>query len=351
MLIFLALTKVLSFKIKQAQDAEKERRSDVKITAKYRIYEATPMKYYRFLTRFALVLGSSINAFKTIALFLGEWHWLDALYSVGITVAGFVALALLCQRAWNGVLVLCGMYLFSMFYHLLCMFLFTRVGISVAAPLAGMLVMGGYAALNWVYFKKRRLLFDPPPELWEEYDWDPQPLEQVDAAPETAPQEVVFSVQNNFEVCTPPAAPNPPKKNPNKILSIVLACVLAVSLCGNGILGYRSIKSSADMGDMRSAVDRLTAENASIQQALDRKTGEANRMKIAFDETNSRLKTLTAHMATISQSVVFMTEGGTKYHRYECRYFQDASSWYAHNVAYAIYLGYRPCLECDPPTG
>lgn len=52
----------------------------------------------------------------------------------------------------------------------------------------------------------------------------------------------------------------------------------------------------------------------------------------------------------MEDSVVFVTVGGTRYHRYECHYFQDASHYFAFNVGYARARGYTPCLECDPPT-
>lgn len=52
----------------------------------------------------------------------------------------------------------------------------------------------------------------------------------------------------------------------------------------------------------------------------------------------------------INDNVVFVTEAGGKYHRFDCQYFQERDGgYYVFNVEYAQWLGYQPCLVCDPP--
>lgn len=49
----------------------------------------------------------------------------------------------------------------------------------------------------------------------------------------------------------------------------------------------------------------------------------------------------------VNNYVVFCTDQGEKYHKFDCYHFQNnRDRYYVFNVEYAEYLGYEPCSHC-----
>lgn len=49
----------------------------------------------------------------------------------------------------------------------------------------------------------------------------------------------------------------------------------------------------------------------------------------------------------VDNHVVFCTDQGEKYHKFDCYHFQNnRDSFYAFNISYAEHLGYEPCSDC-----
>lgn len=49
----------------------------------------------------------------------------------------------------------------------------------------------------------------------------------------------------------------------------------------------------------------------------------------------------------VDNYVVFCTDQGGKYHKFDCYHFQNnRDSFYVFNISYAKHLGYEPCSDC-----
>lgn len=127
---------------------------------KYYDKETTPMKYYMFLTRFALIFGLVTNIAKISILISGNPFWADVLFASAIIVLNVLSLIWLRRMEWRGVQALEGLYAI----------LTLRSSIIGIVQQAGRLAFSRESIVNiivemivfvltWVYFNKRRTLF------------------------------------------------------------------------------------------------------------------------------------------------------------------------------------------------
>lgn len=130
---------------------------------KYRDLEATPMAYYKFLTRFALILGLILNIFYTFTTIILNLYWVFTLYWFSISVLNLLSLIWLWKMKWKGVLVLCGEYLLNIIVLFIHFILCVNAGTDFGAPVGGIIGVLVIAIPTWDYFDKRRFLFSPVP--------------------------------------------------------------------------------------------------------------------------------------------------------------------------------------------
>lgn len=260
---------------------------------KYRDLEATPMAYYKFLTRFALILGLILNIFYTFTTIILNLYWVFTLYWFSISVLNLLSLIWLWKMKWKGVLVLCGEYLLNIIVLFIHFILCVNAGTDFGAPVGGIIGVLVIAIPTWDYFDKRRFLFSPVPPwgnegeasseatttsiekenisveqrqsserpivyhgIYGEYVQHPIELPKLRKRKEAVePKELVFSLETNFIV--KPAAESK-RKRPIRIITIVLSSLLAVSVG----LNIWSLRHAASLGnqldDSFSRVEELT---------------------------------------------------------------------------------------------
>ena len=125
----------------------------------------TPLKYFKFL-KVCLILGVLLRIAQVINLFADEFNW----YSTAFVVIGFIlnlaAVVGMNGMQWYGVLSFHGVYILSIVDGLVALVIASVYNLSsdffgeVFGQIFGSAIV---LAINWVYFSKRRLLFDPMP--------------------------------------------------------------------------------------------------------------------------------------------------------------------------------------------
>ncbi|BAK99384.1 hypothetical protein OBV_21860 [Oscillibacter valericigenes Sjm18-20] len=137
---------------------------------KYRDIDATPMAYYKFLTRFALILDLILTVCCTVYMILNNPYWVDILYSVAVVVLELVCLIWLWKMKWKGVLALYAGYLLSILYKVVTIVQCINDGTDFSFSVGQLNSVLVIAVLTWVYFNKRRFLFSPIPPWGDEGD-------------------------------------------------------------------------------------------------------------------------------------------------------------------------------------
>jgi hypothetical protein len=121
-----------------------------------------------------------------------------------------------------------------------------------------------------------------------------------------------------------------------------IACIIVLFCClaGSSVLLYYS----------NSYYKYYKAETEELNEEISNKELVVSAYLENINYLKSRNNELASFVDFINNNVVFVTEAGGKYHRYDCQYFQERDGWcYVFNVEYAQWLGYHPCLVCDPP--
>lgn len=120
-----------------------------------------PMAYYKFLTKFALILGLLSNVINIISLLGSDPYWLDISYNLVVILLCFASLVLLKRMEWIGVLTLCGMYFLGVIYNALVSIVWLEAGLDPVELISRAVVLAIFLILTWIYFCKRRPLFHP----------------------------------------------------------------------------------------------------------------------------------------------------------------------------------------------
>lgn len=135
------------------------------IQPKYDRIEGTPLSFLKFV-RVTLVLGTVIDLVTFIPFLTSEADWYSIIYHLLNLTLRILAFFWLGDMKWSGVLAYCGLFLLSMLDAIAAMALSAYYGVfegiggtAIGRVLAAMIIL----APVWVYFGKRRLLFDPAP--------------------------------------------------------------------------------------------------------------------------------------------------------------------------------------------
>lgn len=125
---------------------------------------STPLKYFKVL-KVGLIIGLILRVGQGINL-LTDFSWYNAIYvavGIGLNIAALIGMF---NMMWYGVLSIYGLYLLTVIDNLIALGIiaYYNLSSSLASESIGQILGSGIVLLiNWVYFSKRRLLFDPMP--------------------------------------------------------------------------------------------------------------------------------------------------------------------------------------------
>ena len=374
----------------------------MKIEPKYYIWENTPLKWYKFLVYFALVLGILSQFVYGINLLLsGNAHWLDLLYCF-ISLAWLIFSEVqLANRKWSGAVAYCLYFIFQGVYCSLFTVLYIAHKLPFTQLLSSAIIAFIFAPLLWIYFGKRRPLFSPwagQQDTFVPTVANPAAENETSAfAEEVKPEQPSYSDPEKSRSTPEPDAPSlqqrimasreriyrccpqcgqlvpyiqmkcdcgyrflshiskaPKKEAPHQKFLTGTLSALCVVLCISSICTFFQISSyrqeitslEAENSSLAEDVSLLNSNNAYLEEKVSNLEKSVNLAThdymTVFSENNDLRILLSAYYGGIG----FIVEGSSYYHSIDCPYFSSANEYWAHNVEYCEYIGYRKCPYC-----
>ena len=131
-----------------------------------------------------------------------------------------------------------------------------------------------------------------------------------------------------------------PKGIPRKTVLTTLWLILFISsFLGNVFLYFANINLRAEISDLEKANASMNFKIKNLRENIEDITFTKNTYYNYFKKNREKIELL-------DSNIVFIEDDGSKrYHKYECDNFPGEDYW-AHNVEYAKYRGYKPCPEC-----
>lgn len=123
-------------------------------------------------------------------------------------------------------------------------------------------------------------------------------------------------------------------------LIVCIALLIITTLYSSLLLGYSSVDQQA-YSDLLAERDKLSGDLSTTNDAL----LASNDL---YEEAIGRVNEMTPKSQFVDEYVRFVTESGTKYHRYECHYITDAPNIYYLFIDDLPNYNYTPCSECNP---
>lgn len=138
------------------------------IQPRYDRIEGTPLAYFKFL-KVMLGIGIVVRIIRLLSLFSAEPDWYSAVYGLLDLVLTVLAFWGLKNMKWKGVLAYFGMNMLIALDRIVAIGIYVHFGeIGLCSkPLGHVLGIMVVLVLVWIYFGKRRLLFDPLPKHWQ----------------------------------------------------------------------------------------------------------------------------------------------------------------------------------------
>ena len=369
----------------------------MKIEPKYYIWENTPLKWYKFLVYFALVLGILSQSVYSINILLsGNAHWLDLLYSF-ISLAWLIFSEVqLANRKWSGAVAYCLYFIFQGVYYFIFTVLYISYGLSFSHLLSNVIAAFILVPILWVYFCKRRPLFSP----WvDQHDTfvptaaSPAVENETSAfAEELKPEQPSYSEPEKSRSTPEPDAPSlqqrimasrerlyrccpqcgqlvpyiqtkcdcgyrflshiskaPKKEAPHqKILTGVLGA-LCLLLCVALAFSFSSVKSAnSELNTLQEDLDAANAELKNLQAEYDGLDGSLSMANLRIEILNRQLEDAKYNTFVLTILVGAVVDSDNVfYHTPQCNIYEDNDgSFFFSTTSLLAELGFSPCPDC-----
>lgn len=340
----------------------------------YETVDDAPMKFYKFTAHFSCIIGIFLNFFTALkaSILIGTLDpaikWLgivDALYV-------WIGLFLLCaatinlnQMEWLGVRFYLCFDGYQILYNACFIGYSCYLGLynsdTLAKPIASVLVLSVYMYACAIYFGKRRLLFTPYPTINGKAPKTPKMAAHPIFTPQPEPAPIVCTYQSDFEIKEPPApsvaaetqTETPvAKKHAGKPLKwpvVALAVLLAVSIAGNVYQAVDATNNQREVSELQSELEKQKRAVTTLRTGKDQLAKQVQSLKDEIAELEDYNDFATEYAIAglfMYDSIGFIVQGSRYYHRYDCPVFQDADSYWAHNIEYCAGQGYSRHSAC-----
>lgn len=346
------------------------------IRSSYTIWEQTPLKWHKFITYIGLPIGVLLSlskipeVFSTMKVLIGtglEWVGaIDIAYTVcmpALSVAAIIGNRP-SMRRWFGPCCVMLSYGVSILYSIFALVLSlwggtfipsggTYIGQAIAYAVALLLVH--------IYYRKRRLLFDPVPVYAVKESTAPihpetpvQSEAPVHSDDNSSCTDLLMRLQGEAlgkaeasTQCNPEPAQS---KKQQRAAPVWLAAVLS---CGCIALAVACIVLGIQGAQIRAERDALAEEKAAMESDFTILKHQKDELYIETLQLQNQLSRVSEAQLDngikanfLMNNIGLIVEGSPYYHTYDCEVFQDSSVYLAHNVEYCRYLGYTKCSAC-----
>lgn len=347
------------------------------IKPKYFIREATPLIYCKLLKvvlTIGVVLGSLMFIFNIAGAFMGTITWRAVAIQLLYLVLEAMSLNGLINWEWMGVRCLGIYYTLFMVGQFAGNYLLGNLSVGSALGIfTGWLI---WMIPSYIYFQKRRPLFDPPITAIPQQQYTQQEAqmkqfvvddatgEVISEPPAEEPKPITLEYHPDFQLQGPPKDPKPPAESPDLTqkpaeksyapLCIILGILLAASFAGNVVQSYMSVnkleemtftqdKLQAEVNSLRSRVSSLRKENKQLNEQL-------SNVQYGSDIQDGIIDQIAPEAFAMETYIGFIYDGSQYCHSYNCPNFpfDDCADngFYAHNVEYCEWLGYPKHSGC-----
>lgn len=267
------------------------------IKPKYINAGSTPLKYLKFLK-----VMLPISMLIRLTVFASSFQNDPALYSIGFMLLQFIAVVVAAyginSMKWYGVISLYVLFLIPIADAAISVFIFLYCGMpeETGYPIGVILGYLIWLIPTWVYFSRRRLLFDPyheraqfsdqhggkveglaipvtKKEVENERWYTCQKCGQLVREGETCDceqdgQDSADNLHAEAPVVLADTAGKHPeksrgKRNPVNMMMLLLCAILLVFV---GAIGYHDYSKNAEMEEMEERIKTLESENAKLKE-------------------------------------------------------------------------------------
>lgn len=311
-------------------------------------WENAPMKYYYFLIYFACglsiltLIASFINSYAELA-------WLSVVFYGLEIILNAYTWYLLAKKMWRGPVLLCLTNLIAALFSALSVSCLIASGAAPGENLSNALASTIVCVLLWIYFCKRRPLFSP----WEQdvYELEPEGPPQAQSNQEDTQNgyELVLPLEVSEEVQRPPN--KEPKKLPASVIALsVVSVLLIVALSASIWYSHeQAIKCEALMEETASLEEQLSRLKKQADALDETNHNIASKMNDLEDERDNLMdmwKKAYADLFFYYNRIGFVVDGSSHFHSFDCEIFEEADTYWAHNIEFCKSIGYTECPYC-----
>lgn len=122
-----------------------------------------------------------------------------------------------------------------------------------------------------------------------------------------------------------------------------LCVVLAVTA---GMLGWRFMLLQEELTATEAALYKADNQVELLRVGIKTRDSRIDELKDELLDKEVEHLSDSIRSGFLLRNIGLVVKGSPYYHTYDCDVFQDASEFWAHNIGYCEYEGYKPCPEC-----
>lgn len=332
---------------------------------KYYFWDSSPKRFYYFVIYFSIPVGMLRFILTSVDFFSNSPSLLDILVSCFQFLLIGVAEINLVQKKWIGPILFLVNYYFIFVYNFIFSIVYYFYGLDSYQLIINSTASLFIAFLSTIYFSKRRPLFSPwlgeNPDQPSIYPADNCAVSSSDNKLESDPAERIDSVPSSASAITPAATDtiqdtqriSRSSSTRQTIAIICLALVSAVLLITLGITLNELSTAKSNIAELETSLDSLenriklvTKSRDEYQSKYNQLYAENLRLKMSYEEQEENYYRFYYDLSWYYNHIGFIVEGSSYYHSYDCSIFEEADTYWAHNLEYCKYLGYSRCPYC-----
>lgn len=173
----------------------------------------------------------------------------------------------------------------------------------------------------------------------------------IEPSPETEAPPITQAPQEEKRIYSPLDAPDKKSQHRNTVILSVVGIVLCVAIGASGwIAAYsaneQNVALRAELDTAQKKIDTLWKQKTTLRETIEKLEAEIEDLEYWKDVMGDAIDNTSPAAYTLRTSIGFIVEGSGYYHKYDCNLYQEADTYWAHNIEYCEYLGYPPCPRC-----
>lgn len=330
---------------------------------KYRVLEETPMVWHKISSKIILPILAFYSILFSITLLINLTEaesnkaitTVSLLFAIILSALSIFSFSRINRMEWSGVIGLISIYAIN-FLHQIVIYIMEFVAykdyslVQSKPNIAYVLV----PIVVYFYYQKRRPLFYP--HIEETKDRNIEDVVVIDPNPDVN-QIIIeediheFPIEDNKydhqEEKHTYVPLDPPDEKAKRTSSIILSiiCIFVCLLVGASGWVAAYIEKQ-EVSKLQSNIEELQSDNAALkndQTALKVRNGDLQK-ELETKENVIDLMLPAAYMT--EKQIGFIVNGSKYYHQFKCSVYQVEEEFWAHNIEYCEYLGYKKCPLC-----